>query len=172
MKNLIDINIEKSRSGVYKDNPENRRLHRVGQRYGSPAREEDSASRGDVKAEPVSVENVKPGNRVYDWEFYDYSKRKLYAGAKPSGTVTKVEPYKNGFGDVVGAYITFDDGQRTLHRGAFIVERGESREPSKVKNEGVSNRSVRKPLMTPGKRQSLIPFQERRQESFRRGTTN
>lgn len=35
MKSLIDINIEKSRSGVYKDNPENRRLHRVGQRYGS-----------------------------------------------------------------------------------------------------------------------------------------
>lgn len=35
MKSLSDINIEKSRSGVYKDNEENRRLHRVGQRYGS-----------------------------------------------------------------------------------------------------------------------------------------
>lgn len=31
--------IFKSRSGIYKDNAENRRLHRVGQRYGEPARE-------------------------------------------------------------------------------------------------------------------------------------
>lgn len=44
MKNLIEINLEKSRSGVYKDTPENRRLHRVGQRYGSPGREEDPAA--------------------------------------------------------------------------------------------------------------------------------
>ena len=44
MKSLTDINIEKSRSGVYKDNEENRRLHRVGQRYGSPGREEDPAA--------------------------------------------------------------------------------------------------------------------------------
>ena len=44
MKTLTEINLEKSRSGVYKDNPENRRLHRVGQRYGSSGREEDPAA--------------------------------------------------------------------------------------------------------------------------------
>ena len=32
--NLIELQILKSRSGVYKDTPENRRKHRVGQRYG------------------------------------------------------------------------------------------------------------------------------------------
>ena len=32
--NLIEFQLLKSRSGVYKDTPENRRLHRVGQRYG------------------------------------------------------------------------------------------------------------------------------------------
>ena len=42
MKSLSDINIEKSRSGVYKDNEENRRLHRVGQRYGQPKKKESS----------------------------------------------------------------------------------------------------------------------------------
>lgn len=45
MKNLIEINLEKSRSGVYKDNEENRRLHRVGQRYGEPKKEEESSRR-------------------------------------------------------------------------------------------------------------------------------
>ena len=44
MKTLTEINLEKSRSGIYKDNAENRRLHRVGQRYGSPGREEDPAA--------------------------------------------------------------------------------------------------------------------------------
>ena len=37
-KSLIDCLLLKSRSGVYQDNAENRRLHRVGQRYGSGAR--------------------------------------------------------------------------------------------------------------------------------------
>lgn len=45
MKTLTEIAIEKSRAGVYKDNPENRRLHRVGQRYGEPKKEELSANK-------------------------------------------------------------------------------------------------------------------------------
>ena len=44
MKNLTEINLEKSRSGVYKDTAENRRLHRVGQRYGEPKKEEEISS--------------------------------------------------------------------------------------------------------------------------------
>lgn len=35
---MTDCLLLKSRSGVYQDNAENRRLHRVGQRYGSDAR--------------------------------------------------------------------------------------------------------------------------------------
>lgn len=38
--NLIEIQILKSRSGVYKDTSKNRRLHRVGQRYGEGKKEE------------------------------------------------------------------------------------------------------------------------------------
>ena len=44
MKNLTEINFEKSRSGVYKDNSENRRLHRVGQRYGSSEKESEKGN--------------------------------------------------------------------------------------------------------------------------------
>lgn len=38
---MNDMLIEKSRSGVYQDTPENRRLHRVGQRYGKVAQKEE-----------------------------------------------------------------------------------------------------------------------------------
>lgn len=56
MKNLTEINLEKSRSGVYKDTAENRRLHRVGQRYGEPKKEESSKgasslpTKGDIES--------------------------------------------------------------------------------------------------------------------------
>lgn len=46
-KSLTELNLMKSRSGVYKDTPENRRLHRVGQRYGeSEAKREESGFAG------------------------------------------------------------------------------------------------------------------------------
>lgn len=38
---MNDMLIEKSRSGVYQDTPENRRLHRVGQRYGKVVQKEE-----------------------------------------------------------------------------------------------------------------------------------
>lgn len=74
MKSLSDINIEKSRSGVYKDNEENRRLHRVGQRYGEPKKEESSheastlPTKEDLESSKdgssIVVENVQTGNTV------------------------------------------------------------------------------------------------------------
>ena len=74
MKNLSDINIEKSRSGVYKDNEENRRLHRVGQRYGQPKKEESSKGASSLPTKrdlefskdgsSIVVENVQTGNTV------------------------------------------------------------------------------------------------------------
>lgn len=63
MKTLTEINLEKSRSGVYKDNPENRRLHRVGQRYGAPAKDDHSASKPSGEA-PVKEEGKKPKIKV------------------------------------------------------------------------------------------------------------
>ena len=74
MKSLSDINIEKSRSGVYKDTAENRRLHRVGQRYGEPKEgggfkwasslptKEDLEFSKDGSS--IVVENVQTGNTV------------------------------------------------------------------------------------------------------------
>lgn len=80
MKTLTEINLEKSRSGVYKDNPENRRLHRVGQRYGQPKKEEGSngasslPTKGDLESSKdgssIVIENVQTGNAVIS-----YSKR-------------------------------------------------------------------------------------------------
>ena len=77
MKSLIDINIEKSRSGVYKDNPENRRLHRVGQRYGEPKKEDSSngafslPTKGDLESSKdgssIVIENVQTGNVVISY---------------------------------------------------------------------------------------------------------
>ena len=44
--------IEKSRSGVYANNPENERLHRVGQRYGSAKKEEEPTQKKENQTEP------------------------------------------------------------------------------------------------------------------------
>lgn len=38
---LLESNILKSRNGIYVDNAENRRKHRVGQRYGHVAKKEE-----------------------------------------------------------------------------------------------------------------------------------
>lgn len=207
MKSLNKISIEKSRSGVYKDTSENRRLHRVGQRYGSsqsdpkpefvlrgkidPVNDKDwekkaseidwkyadmasvgqtvaylgkvdnserpyavryyspngknsdvmrlteadykrnlerdrklqasRSSEGTVKVSHVSAEDLKPGDVVYDWEDVDTSTNIVNSGAKPSGTVKKVTPFKNGFGEVIGAEVVYDDGQKTVHRGTLLV---------------------------------------------------
>lgn len=74
MKSLSDISIEKSRSGVYKDTAENRRLHRVGQRYGQPKKEESSNGASSLPTKEdlefskdgssIVVENVQTGNTV------------------------------------------------------------------------------------------------------------
>ena len=63
MKTLTEINLEKSRSGVYKDNPENRRLHRVGQRYGQPKKEEGSKGASSLPTK-VDLESSKDGSSI------------------------------------------------------------------------------------------------------------
>lgn len=100
MKSLIDINIEKSRSGVYQDTSENRRLHRVGQRYGEPKKEEGSngasalPTKEDVEfskdGSSIVVENVQTGNTVL---FYEKSDGKWFSGHSmvSGGIVTNPE---------------------------------------------------------------------------------
>ena len=63
MKTLTEINLEKSRSGVYKDNEENRRLHRVGQRYGEPKKEEGSKGASSLPTKG-DLESSKDGSSI------------------------------------------------------------------------------------------------------------
>ena len=75
MKNLTEINFEKSRSGVYKDNEENRRLHRVGQRYGDPKKEEISP-----ESRKSDLEELKQDMLQAEKELKAHNKRRsLYA---------------------------------------------------------------------------------------------
>lgn len=95
MKSLSDINIEKSRSGVYKDNSENRRLHRVGQRYGQPKKEEVE----DKKPNKVKIDGktfrVEDGKIVAS--MYDTQSRisKLNKFAKENGYEVQYEEGSN-----------------------------------------------------------------------------
>lgn len=57
MKTLLDKSIEKSRSGVYQDTSENRRLHRVGQHYGEakkPDEEVEKKSKREQREERLN----------------------------------------------------------------------------------------------------------------------
>lgn len=51
--NLSELYIVKSRTGHYKDNAENRRLHRVGQRYGSKSEATDADTTKDSKTSRI-----------------------------------------------------------------------------------------------------------------------
>ena len=76
MKSLLDINIEKSRSGVYQDTSENRRLHRVGQRYGEPKKEGEPSRRvgkDDTPKNGVYLYPVrKDGSKYAKPSFYKF----------------------------------------------------------------------------------------------------
>lgn len=50
---LIETQILKSRSGVYQDNSKNRRLHRVGQKYGAEKQSEDGEKTEEKKTDPA-----------------------------------------------------------------------------------------------------------------------
>lgn len=59
-------NLEKARSGIYTDNAENRRLNRVGQKYGSSKKDEQTNTEKDKKdksvddyAKTTSTENLR-----------------------------------------------------------------------------------------------------------------
>lgn len=53
----FENDIEKARSGVYEDNPENRRLNRVGQKYGSKKKEEEPAGKSKSGGDSSSYEH-------------------------------------------------------------------------------------------------------------------
>ena len=78
---------------------------------------------GSVKVEHIDAENLSPGDRVYNWGDVDEKSNKPRKGAKPEGIIKKVEKYRNGFGEVIGAKVTYDDGQVSVHRGTLLVDR-------------------------------------------------
>lgn len=55
--------IEKSRSGVYQDTQENRRLHRVGQRYGEVKKPEEK--KGDDNVKGTETATSKAGIKAF-----------------------------------------------------------------------------------------------------------
>lgn len=65
MKNLTDIFL-KARSGIYKDTSENRRLHRVGQKYGESKQPED-----DEKDKKKGDEDFEEAIEKFSEMFYD-----------------------------------------------------------------------------------------------------
>lgn len=98
--------IEKSRSGVYQDTPENRRLHRVGQRYGKVVqKEEDFESFADryekeyrrkhsgspVKNSEIRYEALKAWDKMHSSE----NSRLHHVGQK-YGSVKKDEAKQEG----------------------------------------------------------------------------
>lgn len=62
-KSILNERLEKSRSGIYADTSENRRKHRVGQKYGSEKKEEEkpektSSNEKDPAKELEAVDKV------------------------------------------------------------------------------------------------------------------
>lgn len=88
MKNLTEINLEKSRSGVYQDTAENRRLHRVGQRYGEPKKEEISS-----ESKKSGLEELKQDMLQAERELRAHNERKgfiiSYTGGEKNWLKTK-----------------------------------------------------------------------------------
>lgn len=88
-----------------------------------PSMQKESSDEKKMKVKHVNAENLKPGDKVYDWEDIDFDTDQINPGAKPSGVVKKVTEFKNGFGEVVGAQVMFDDGETSVLRGTLIVQR-------------------------------------------------
>ena len=66
MVNLLDISIQKSLSGRYKDNSENRRLHRVGQEYHHGSQQgEDNDNERQIKALQSKIEQMKKNKHIF-----------------------------------------------------------------------------------------------------------
>lgn len=66
MVNLLDISIQKSLSGRYKDNSENRRLHRVGQEYHHGSQQgENNDNERQIKALQSKIEQMKKNKHIF-----------------------------------------------------------------------------------------------------------
>lgn len=59
-----ELDIEKARSGIYADNAENRRLNRVGQRYGSSKQQESSNGNVRRKLSDEEIESMSDGDLI------------------------------------------------------------------------------------------------------------
>lgn len=76
MKNLTEFILLKSRSGRYKDNPENRRKHRVGQLYGQRKPEENEEDeKAMVEIENFYLKKIGPNVIPFDKKSEAFAKK-------------------------------------------------------------------------------------------------
>lgn len=75
-----DFDIEKARRGRYKNNPENRRKHRVGSEYGKAAEEKDTKTEGKITDHFDQLISITSGKQK---EFFEFQRK----NAKPVDVV-------------------------------------------------------------------------------------
>lgn len=110
--------IIKARSGIYKDTPENRKLGRVGQKYGSEKKPEEKPTEGKTNQVDEQGKRVSywkgptfegkfvNGKAEGSWKFYDHHKRLMSEGQFKNGDYDGPWKYyyKNGQLEMVGSY--------------------------------------------------------------------
>lgn len=70
-KSENELDIEKARSGVYADNAENRRLNRVGQRYGSSKKQESGGENVRRKLSDEEIESMSDKDLIKRYKIPD-----------------------------------------------------------------------------------------------------
>lgn len=143
MKSLSDINIEKSRSGVYQNTSENRRLHRVGQRYGQPKKEEVPASKllgtGDIESIMEDISDKFFDSKVSAKEKRAYIENYIGEGEYDRLWQKLSSKQFDSSTDKKNAFM--EEVFEVLMNKQSIQSKPEVKTPSKVKNEGGSNRN-------------------------------
>lgn len=141
MKSLSDINIEKSRSGVYKDNEENRRLHRVGQRYGEPKKEESShgvnnggESLGDIESIMEDISDKFFDSKVSAKEKRTYIEKYIGEGEYDRLWQKLSSKQFDSSTDKNNAFM--EEVFEVLMNKQSVQSKPEAKTPSKVKVEG------------------------------------
>lgn len=121
MKTLTEIAIEKSRAGVYKDNPENRRLHRVGQRYGDPKKEELASKKpsrtvdeNKIKEDLAKVKAMSDEELVSKFLHYDAEKYAKADKAYKKAKSAFQKKWGDGLENIIDKISSIDDAKELL----------------------------------------------------------
>ena len=113
MLNLTEISILKSRAGVYQDTPENRRLHRVGMKYGAEKKQDSSEPK-----DPKSLLD-KIFSAINEWDDKDFmdEKKNDAIAAKISEIIDKYKISEKDFQAVARKYPALDMVYSDYKRG-------------------------------------------------------